>query len=201
MIVKLYSKNTSERDLARVCDALEGGGVVIYPTDSVYAFGASIQSPKAIERLKEVCGKNLEELSIVCSSISQIAEYCKVDNVEFKILKRNLPGAITFILKASQRIPEKAIGKRKSIGVRIPDNPITMAIIERLGNPMITASVKNRENIDEEYTTDPELIDEMWGEKVALVVDGGMGYVEPTTVVELIDGEAEIIREGVKELI
>ncbi len=199
MIVKLYSKNISERDLFRVCEALQGGGVVIYPTDSVYAFGASIQSVKAIEKLRVLCGKNLAEFSIVCSSISQIAEYCRVDNAEFKILKRNLPGAITFILKASQRIPEKAIGKRKTIGVRIPDNAITTEIVTRLGVPMITASVKSCE--DAEYTTDPELIHEMWADKVAMVVDGGIGLAEPTTVVELLDGEVEIIREGVKELI
>ncbi|MFR9523883.1 MAG: L-threonylcarbamoyladenylate synthase [Rikenellaceae bacterium] len=199
MIVKLYSKNISERDLSRVCEVLQGGGVVIYPTDSVYALGASIQSVKAIEKLRELCGKNLAEFSIVCSSISQIAEYCRVDNAEFKILKRNLPGAITFILKASQRIPEKAIGKRKTIGVRIPDNAITAEIVSRLGVPMITASVKSGE--DAEYTTDPELIHEMWGSKVAMVVDGGIGLAEPTTIVELHDGEVEIIREGVKELI
>ncbi len=200
MIVKLYSKNTSERELTRICDALEGGGVIIYPTDSVYAFGASIQSPKAIERLKSICGKSLDELSIVSSSISQIAEYCRIDNAEFKILKRNLPGAITFILKASQRIPEKAIGKRKSIGVRIPDNDITSAIVSHLGCPMVTASVKDRSG-EQEYTTDPELIDEVWGDKVALVVDGGIGYDVPSTVVELLDGEVNIIREGAKELI
>ncbi|MFI3316555.1 MAG: L-threonylcarbamoyladenylate synthase [Rikenellaceae bacterium] len=199
MIIKLYSKNTSQRDLSRICEALDGGGVVIYPTDSVYAFGASIQSPKGIEKLKSLCGKNVDQLSIVCSSISQIAEYCRVDNAEFKTLKRNLPGAITFILKASQRIPEKAIGKRKSIGVRIPDNDITAAIIERLGVPMVTASVKSVG--EEEYTTDPELIDEMWGDKVAAVVDGGIGSVTPTTVVELMDGDVEIIRQGEKELI
>ncbi len=199
MIIKLYSKNTSERDLTRICEILEGGGVVIYPTDSVYAFGASIQSPKAIERLKELSGKNLEDLSILCSSISQIAEYCRIDNSEFKILKRNLPGAITFILKASQRIPEKAIGKRKSIGVRIPDNDITTAIINYLGVPMVTASVKS--GGEEEYTTDPELINEMWGDRVSAVIDGGIAYSIPSTVVELVDGEAEIIREGAKELI
>ncbi len=199
MIIKLYSKNTSERDLTRTCDILQDNGVVIYPTDSVYAFGAAISSPKAIERLKELTGKNLDELSVVCSSISQIAEYCRIDNAEFKILKRNLPGAITFILKASQRIPEKAIGKRKSIGVRIPDNDITRAIVERLGVPMVTASVKSGE--DQEYTTDPELIHEAWGDKVSAVIDGGIGYVVPSTVVELTDGEAYIIREGAKELI
>ncbi len=199
MIVKLYSKNTSQRDLDKICNTLEGGGVVIYPTDSLYAFGAAINSPKAIEQLKTLTGKNIDELSIVCSSISQIAEYCRVDNAEFKILKRNLPGAITFILKASQRIPEKAIGKRKTIGVRIPDNDITMAIIEQLGVPMVSASVKHAG--EEEYTTDPELIDEMWGDKVALIVDGGIGLNSPSTVIELLDGEVEIIREGETELI
>ncbi|MFI3280480.1 MAG: L-threonylcarbamoyladenylate synthase [Rikenellaceae bacterium] len=200
MIVKLYSKNTSEKELSRICDALDGGGVVIYPTDSVYAFGASIQSPKGIERLKELCGKNLDEFSIQCSTISQIAEYCRVDNADFKILKRNLPGAITFILKASQRIPEKAIGKRKSIGVRIADNDITAAIVARLGAPIVTASVKSIDN-EEEYTTDPDLIHESLGDKVAMVIDGGYGLAIPTTVVELENGQAEIIRQGAKELI
>ncbi len=199
MIVKLYSKNTSQRDLAKICDELEGGGVVIYPTDSLYALGASVSSPKGIERLKRLCGKDLGELSLICSSISQIAEYCRVDNSEFKILKRNLPGAITFILKASQRIPEKALGKRKTIGVRIPDNDITLSLIEQLGVPMLSSSLKS--DGDEEYTTHPELIDEMWGDKVAVVVDGGEGFTTPSTVVDIIDGEIEVIREGEVELI
>ncbi len=199
MIVKLYSKNTSEKELARICDALEAGGVVVYPTDSLYAFGASIHSPRGIERLKELTAKRLDEFSIICSSISQIAEFCRVDNAEFKILKRNLPGAITFILKASQRLPEKAIGKRKTIGVRIPDNDITMAIVERLGVPIVSASLKSCDD-QEEYATDPELIAEAWGDKVALVVDGGIGMSIPSTVVELSDGDVEIIREGATEL-
>ncbi len=199
MIVKLYSKNTSEKDLARICEVMEAGGVVIYPTDSVYAFGASIKSAKAIERLKELTGKNLDELSIVCSSISQVAEYCRIDNTEFKILKRNLPGAITFILRSTQRIPEKAIGKRKSIGVRIPDNDITIALIERLGAPIVSASVKSGD--EQEYTTDPELIHDQWGDRVALVVDGGIGSVTPTTIAELLEGEVSIIREGAKEIV
>ncbi len=199
MIIKLYSKNTSERELDKVCAALEAGGVVIYPTDSVYAFGASITSLKGIERLRELRGKSLEEHSIVCSSISQVAEYCRIDNAQFKILKRNLPGAITFILAASSRIPEKALGKRKSIGVRIPDNDIALAIVERLGSPLVTTSVKG--GGDEEYTTDPELIHEMWGERVAVVVDGGIAYAVPSTVVDMSDGDVEIIREGAKELI
>lgn len=184
--------------MARVSEALEAGGVVVYPTDSVYAFGASIHSPKGVERLRELRGKSLDEYSIVCSSISQIAEYCRVDNAQFKILKRNLPGAFTFILAASSRIPEKALGKRKTIGVRIPDNDITMTIVERLGVPLVTSSVKSEG--DEEYTTDPELIHEMWGDRVAVVVDGGVAYSVPSTVVDMSDGDVEVIRQGDAEL-
>ncbi len=199
MIVKLYDTNISESALSKVCDAIAAGGVVIYPTDGVYAFGCSIQSLKAIEKLKDLCGKSLSELSIMCSSISQIAEFCRVDNAQFKILKRNLPGPFTFILSASSRIPEKALGKRKSIGVRIPDNPISIAIVEHLGTPIVTSSVKSLSE-DEEYTTDPELIEEMWGKRVALVVDGGVGYETPSTIVGLDGDEVEILREGVQEL-
>lgn len=199
MIIKLYEKNNSDRDLTKVKDTLSNGGVIIYPTDSVYALGCSITSLKGIEKLKQLCGKNNNELTIVCESISQIAEYCRIDNAAFKILKRNLPGAITFILSASARIPEKAIGKRRTIGVRIPDNAIANSIIEYLGAPMVTASVKSSGE-DSEYKTDPELIHEEWGSKVDLVIDGGIGYDMPSTVVELSDGDIEIIREGAVEL-
>ncbi len=199
MIVKLYEKNSSERDLSKVKDVLVSGGVIIYPTDSVYAFGCSLTSVKGIEKLKQLCGKSNHELAIVCENISQIAEYCRIDNVAFKILKRNLPGAITFILNASARIPEKAIGKRKTIGVRIPDNPIANSIIEYLGAPIVTASVKSKDE-ESEYTTDPELIHEEWGSRVDLVIDGGIGYQMPSTVVDLSQGEIDIIREGAEEL-
>ncbi len=199
MILKLYKKQTSERDLNRVCSVLHSDGVVIYPTDSLYALGCAIDSPKGIEKLKRLTGKDIKEFSIVFNDISTMAEYCRIDNATFKILKRNLPCAITFVLKASSRIPDRIIGKRKTIGARIPDNVITRAIVDTLGVPMLTTSLKDED--DEGYLTDPELINEKWGSRVDLVVDGGVGCMTPSTVVDLSDGEVEIIREGDVELL
>ncbi|MFR9591387.1 MAG: L-threonylcarbamoyladenylate synthase [Rikenellaceae bacterium] len=199
MLLKLYKEQTSERDLAKVCDVLHSGGVVIYPTDSVYAIGCAVNSPKGVDKLKKLTSKDVKELSIVFNDISTMAEYCRIDNSTFKILKRNLPGAITFVLKASSRIPDRIIGKRKTIGVRIPDNAIARAIVSTLGVPMLTASLNDDD--EQEYLTDPELIDEKWGDRVDIVVDGGYGYVTPSTVVDLSEGDVEILRQGDVELI
>ncbi|MFI3293762.1 MAG: L-threonylcarbamoyladenylate synthase [Rikenellaceae bacterium] len=199
MLLKLYKEQTSERDLAKVCDVLHSGGVVIYPTDSVYAIGCAVNSPKGVDKLKKLTSKDVKELSIVFNDISTMAEYCRIDNSTFKILKRNLPGAITFVLKASSRIPDRIIGKRKTIGVRIPDNAIARAIVSTLGVPMLTASLNDDD--EQEYLTDPELIDEKWGDRVDMVVDGGYGYVTPSTVVDLSEGDVEILRQGDVELI
>lgn len=198
MIVKLYKDNTSEKDLQRVCDTLRGDGVIIYPTDSVYAMGCAIDSPKAVEKLKKLTGKDVKELAVIFNDISTMAEYCRIDNATFKLLKRNLPGAITFILRASSRIPDKVLAKRKSIGVRIPDNRIARSIVESLGVPILTTSLKS--DGEDEYLTDPELIHEEWGSRVDLVVDGGFGQITPTTIVDISEGEIEIIREGDVEL-
>ncbi len=198
MFVKLYKDNTSEKDLQRVCDTLRGDGVIIYPTDSVYAMGCAIDSPKAVEKLKKLTGKDVKELAVIFNDISTMAEYCRIDNATFKLLKRNLPGAITFILRASSRIPDKVLAKRKSIGVRIPDNRIARSIVESLGVPILTTSLKS--DGEDEYLTDPELIHEEWGSRVDLVVDGGFGQITPTTIVDISEGEIEIIREGDVEL-
>ena len=199
MIVRIYPQNPAEREVPRVGDALEHDGVIIYPTDSVYAYGCSLHSPRGLERLKQLTGKRNDTLTILCDGISRIAEYCRVDNAVFRILKRNLPGAVTFLLEASSRMPDKALQRRRTIGVRIPDNPIACAIVERLGCPLITASLKSDD--ETEYMTDPELIHERYGHDVALVVDGGYGSVTPTTIVDLTRGEPEIIRQGAAELI
>ncbi len=200
MLVKIYSQNPSQRELERVVSVLERGGVIIYPTDGVYAFGCSIKSTKAIENLKRIKAKDVDSLSVLFCSIAQIAEYCRVDNSVFKILKRNLPGAFTFILNASSRIPDRALAKRKTIGVRIPDNAIACAIVEALGSPLFTTSVLDDDEVLE-YTTDPELIEERYGDQVDLVVDGGIGEIVPTTIVDLSGDEPEIVREGRGELI
>lgn len=193
MLTKIYEKNPSERELQRVVEALERGELVVYPTDSVYAIGCSLHAPRAIERLRRI--KAAGDFAVVFDSISQVADYCRIDNAAFRILRQNLPGPFTFILPAASRIPDKALEKRRTIGVRIPDNAIARALIALLGCPLITTSVKNDEEI-EEYTTDPELIHERYCHDVAWVIDGGMGQRVPTTIVDLTGDEPEIIREG-----
>ena len=200
MFVKLYPENPNPRDVTRIAVILRGDGVIIYPTDGVYAFGCSLASQKAIERLKTIRGKRDDELTIVCDGLSNISEYARVDNVQFRILKRNLPGPFTFIMQASGRIPGRALGRRRTVAVRVPANPIPVAIVRELGVPMVTASVKDPDEIIE-YTTDPELIYERYRDTVDAVVDGGYGNLVPTTMVDLTSGEPEILREGGGELV
>lgn len=195
MLVKLYGENPSERELQRIVSALERDELIVYPTDSVYAIGCSLRASKAIERLRRMKGDG--ELTVVFENIAQVAEYCRVDNAAFRILKRNLPGPFTFLLPASSHVPDKALEKRRTIGIRIPANAISRAIVGALGYPLLTTSVKDEEL---EYTTDPELIDERYNRIVAFVVDGGIGEFVPTTVVDLTDGEPVIVREGKGEL-
>lgn len=199
MLTKIYEQNPSERELQKVVDVLVHDGIVIYPTDSVYAFGCSLRSAKAIDKLRRIKGKGSAAFTVVFENIAQVAEYCRVDNAVFKILKRNLPGPFTFVLAASARIPDKALERRRTIGVRIPANAVARAVVGALGCPMVTASVKDDDEVVE-YTTDPELIHERYGNDVALVIDGGIGDNVPTTVVDLTGDEPEILREGKGEL-
>lgn len=195
MLTKIYAENPSERELARVIAVLEHDGIIIYPTDSVYAFGCSIRSPKAIERMRRIKGKGATTFSVVFSDIAQAAEYCRVDNAAFRILKRNLPGPFTFLLPASSRVPDRALERRKTIGVRIPDNVIPRSVVAALGCPLLTTSVRDDDE-EEEYTTDPGLIAERYGGEVDMVIDGGMGDNVPTTVVDLTQDEPHVLREG-----
>ena len=199
MLVKIYEQNPSEKELRRVGDLLERDEIVIYPTDSVYAFGCLLRSAKAIDKLRRIKGKGSAAFPVVFENIAQVAEYCRVDNAVFRILKRNLPGPFTFVLAASARIPDKALERRRTIGVRIPANGVARAVVGALGCPMITASVKDDDEVVE-YTTDPELIHERYGSDVALVIDGGIGDNVPTTVVDLTGDEPEILREGKGDL-
>lgn len=200
MIVKIYNDSPNEKILGKVVELLENDGVIIYPTDSVYALGCSIRSTKAIERLKSIKGKATDDLAIVCEDIKRVAEYVKLSDDAFRILKENTPGAFTFILKASSHIPERTLQKRKTIGVRIPDNAVARAIVSALGLPMITSSLTDA-GVDVEYTTNPELIHELYGEQVAVVVDGGVVEGGYTSIVDFSGDEIEIIREGKSELI
>jgi tRNA threonylcarbamoyl adenosine modification protein (Sua5/YciO/YrdC/YwlC family) len=199
MLIRIYPENPNPKEVAKAVEALRSDGVIIYPTDGVYAFGCSLHSIKAIDRIKTIRNKRDDELTIVCDDFSRVSEFARMDNAQFKILKRNLPGEFTFILKASGRVPDKALGRRKSVGVRIPANGIPVAIVRELDFPMVTASVKDPDELIE-YTTDPELIHERYGRVVDMVIDGGYSDNTPTTLVDLTTDEPEIIREGGGEL-
>lgn len=197
--IRLYAENPSEKEISRIVKVLEDDGIIIYPTDGVYAFGCLLKSAKAVERLRALCGKDEKMLSIVCSDISMVDKFARIDNSQFRILRRNTPGAFTFILEPSSKVPDKALAGRKTVGVRIPDNNIPLTIVERLGFPLATASVKDDDEVVE-YTTDPELMAERWHQSVDVVIDGGYGSLVPTTLVDLTGDEPEVLREGGGEL-
>ena len=197
MLLKLYNKNNNPADLQRVVNLLNDGGLIIYPTDTMYAIGCHGLKERAIERicrLKDIDPKK-NNLSIICYDLSSISEYAKVDNATFKLMKRNLPGPFTFILNGTTRLP-KIFRNRKEVGIRMPDNPIIREIARLLDAPIMTTTLPHDEDEDIEYVTDPELIDEKWGDTVDLIIDGGIGNMEGSTVVDCTQGEAEIIRQG-----
>ena len=197
MLLKLYNKNNNPADLQRVVDLLNDGGLIIYPTDTMYAIGCHGLKERAIERICRLKGIDPKKnnLSIICYDLSSISEYAKVDNATFKLMKRNLPGPFTFILNGTTRLP-KIFRNRKEVGIRMPDNPIIREIARLLDAPIMTTTLPHDEDEDIEYVTDPELIDEKWGERVDLVIDGGIGNMEGSTVVDCTQGEAEIVRQG-----
>ena len=197
MLLKLYNKNNNPADLQRVVDLLNDGGLIIYPTDTMYAIGCHGLKERAIERICRLKGIDPKKnnLSIICYDLSSISEYAKVDNATFKLMKRNLPGPFTFILNGTTRLP-KIFRNRKEVGIRMPDNPIIQEIARLLDAPIMTTTLPHEEHDDIGYVTDPELIDEKWGDRVDLVIDGGIGNMEGSTVVDCTQGEAEIIRQG-----
>ncbi len=202
MLKKLYEKNNSPRDMAEIVRILNEGGLLIYPTDTVYAIGCHALKERAVERICKLKGidPTKNNLSIICYDLKHISEYAKVDNEAFKLLKRNLPGPFTFVLPTSNRLP-KIFRGRKEVGIRVPDNDIVREICRLLEAPLMTTSLPYDESDDIEYLTNPELIDEKYGGKVDLVIDGGIGGVQPGTVVSLIDGEVEILRQGETEVL
>ena len=198
MIVKLYAENPSEKTVRDIAKCLAAGGVVVYPTDTLYALGASVKSLQGIERLKAIKGKDTAEMALACADLTSIAAYAKVDDMTFRTLRKNLPGAFTFIIPATKKAPEKVLEGRKTIGIRVPDNPIALAIIRELGAPLVTTSV-DHDGDEYEYLTDPSLIAERYT-AVDIVVDGGIGANVPSTVVDCTGIEAEVVRQGVAEL-
>ncbi len=197
MLVKIYPENPNPRQIELVVDTLRDGGIVIYPTDTVYGIGCDITKPRAVERIIKMKGIKPKDanFSFICSDLSHISDFARVDNSTFKLLKRNLPGPFTFILPGLNRVPDYFISKRKTVGIRIPANPIPIEIVRVLGNPILTTSVKDDDEMLQ-YTTDPELIYEKYAELVDIVVDGGYGNNIPSTVVDCTELEPIVVREG-----
>lgn len=203
MLLKLYNDNPNPKALKEVVDCLKRGGLVIYPTDSVYALGCDIHNKAAIEKVARIKGIKADkaDFSFVFYDLSHISEYTQqFDSSVFKILKRNLPGPFTFILPANKTIAKLFKNKKKTLGIRVPDNNICREIVNLLGSPIISTSVYDEDDVIE-YTTDPELIHEKYENLVDIVIDGGYGNNEASTVVDLTEGYPEIIRQGIGELI
>lgn len=202
MLVKLYDTNPNQKDIDKVIKVLRDGGLIIYPTDTVYAIGCDALNVRAVEKICKMKGINpaKNNLSIICYDLSNISEYAKVDNTTFKLMKKNLPGAFTFILNTTSNLP-KIYKDRKTVGIRVPDNNIIREIVNSLGNPLMTTSLKDDDDEITEYYTDPELIYEKYNKAVDLFVDGGYGGIEASTIVDCTGDNPEILRNGKGELI
>ena len=199
-LIKIYEENPNPKEIAKVVDVLKKGGLIIYPTDTVYGLGCDITNNSALEKIAKIKGVKLEKanFSFICEDLSNLSEYAKqIDNSTFKLLKRNLPGPYTFILPGSNNLPT-VFKKKKTVGIRVPDNKICQAIVNKLGNPIVSTSIKDDDEVIE-YTTDPELIAEKWDKLVDIVVDGGYGDNVASTVIDLTEGEPEVIREGKRD--
>lgn len=195
--IKIYQNKPSEASLLKVAEVLRNGGLVIYPTDTVYGLGCDITNTKALERIAKIKGIKLEKanFSFICSDLSNLSDYVKqIDTSTFKILKRALPGPYTFILPGNNDLP-KEFRKKKTVGIRVPDNEIIIEIVKMLGNPIVSTSIHDEDEVLE-YSTDPELIFEKWQHLVDLVIDGGYGDNIPSTIIDLSGFEPEVIREG-----
>jgi tRNA threonylcarbamoyl adenosine modification protein (Sua5/YciO/YrdC/YwlC family) len=202
MLIRIYPENPNPKHIRQVVDLLEVGGIVIYPTDTVYAIGCDIKANKAIDKIALLKGLNPEnpDLSLIFHDMSQLSEYTVIrDNSTFKLLKRNLPGPFTFIVRANNQIPKLFKNKKKTVGIRIPDNSIVLEIVRELGRPIITTSVHDPDEIIE-YTTDPELIHEKYREFADIVIDGGYGRNEASTIVDCTGEKPEILRQGLGEV-
>jgi tRNA threonylcarbamoyl adenosine modification protein (Sua5/YciO/YrdC/YwlC family) len=196
MLISIHPTNPQPRQLAIIKDCLESGGIIAYPTDTIYGLGCDIFHPEAVEKICAIKKVNPEkaQLSFICADLSNLSNYAKsINNSLFRILKSTLPGPFTFVLPASKEVPKILQNKKKTIGLRIPDNKIALAIIETLGHPILSASFPG-ENI-EDYT-DPEIIQEHWGKQIDIVVDGGIGGIIPSTVVDCTSDEYVILRQG-----
>lgn len=198
MYIRLYNENPNPRQIREVCDVLREGGVIIYPTDTVYGLGCDIFKPKAVERIAKLKGLKPEKanFSFIVPDLSKLSDYTRpIDNRIFKLMKSYLPGPFTFILPASSRVPKVLENRKKTVGIRIPDNNIILEIARELGHPILTTSIHDNDKIVE-YTTDPEIIYENFNNQIDLMVDGGYGGNVPSTIVDCTGEEPVVVRQG-----
>lgn len=196
-LLKIYENNPDARLIDEAVNVLRNGGVIIYPTDTVYGLGCDITKTRALEKVARIKNVRLEKtnFSFICYDLSNLSEYVRqIDTSTYKILKRALPGPFTFILKGNNNLP-KAFKKKTTVGIRIPDNNIIRTIVKQLGNPIVSTSIYDEDDVIE-YTTDPELIYEKWKDKVDLIIDGGYGGNVASTIVDLSENEIKVVREG-----
>ena len=198
MLVKLYPENPNPKTIEQIVEVLKKGGIIIYPTDTVYGLGCDITNQRAIENICRLRGIKPEKanFSFICSDLRHISDYIKpIHTTVFRLLKKALPGPFTFILNANNNVPKLLSSNKKTVGIRVPDNNIAREIVMKLGNPILSTSIHDDDEVIE-YSTDPELIHEKYQTKVDIVVDGGYGGNEPSTVVDCTSGDFEIIRQG-----
>lgn len=195
--IRIYNDKPNEAALEKVVKTLRDGGLIIYPTDTVYGLGCDITNSKALEKIARIKGVKLEKanFSFICHDLSNLSDYVKqIDTATFKILKRALPGAYTFILPGNNNLP-KDFKNKKTVGIRVPDNNIARGLVERLGNPIVSTSIRDEDEVVE-YSTDPELIFEKWQNLVDVVIDGGYGDNVASTIIDLSGSEPVVVREG-----
>ena len=199
--IKIYPENPNEKEIEKVVNILRDGGIIIYPTDTVYGLGCDITNSEALERIAQFKGVKLEKanFSFICADLSNMSDYVKqIDNTTFKILKKALPGPYTFILPGGNNLP-KDFKRKKTVGIRVPDNNIARILVQKLGNPIVSTSIYDEDELIE-YTTDPELIFEKWQNKIDAIIDGGYGDNVASTIIDLSNGTPVVIREGKGEI-
>jgi len=201
MLLNIHPETPDPKRIRQAVDVLIKGGLIIFPTDTVYSIGCDSGSSKAIDNLARLKGVKPEKakFSLICYDLSHISEYARIDTPDYKLMKKHLPGPYTFILNGSSNLPKIFRGKKKEVGIRVPNNNIARELVKELGNPIVTTSVHDDDEILE-YTTDPELIEEKYRNHVDLVINGGFGNNEASTVVNLVNGEPEIVRQGLGEI-
>lgn len=198
--LQIHPDTPQERKILEAVEILRNGGIIIYPTDTIYGLGCDIHNARAVERVCQIKGIKPEKanLSFICSDLTHISDYAKIDTPTYKVMKKALPGPFTFVMDASSRVPKYAGGKKKSVGIRVPDNNIALALVRELGNPILSTSVHDEDDVLE-YSTDPELIYEKYKNLVDAVIDGGYGKNIPSTVVDATSN-FEVLREGAGDI-